>query len=499
MPEMPTSPLVSIVVPVLYDTAELTLLLESLAQPEDDAPDAQPHGQDYDVIVVNGDPADTSLQICRARFPDVQWAETGRCRASQMDAGARLSQARWLLFLHADTRLSPGWLNEIQRIDRTVTVGGAFAFRLDSPARIARGIERAVAVRVQWAGLPYGDQGIFVRRSAFEELGGYAPLPVMEDIEFVRRLRSFGPVVWSTVPVRVSARRWEQDGWIRRSTLNVVCLCLFLLGVSPQWLARRYYGSHLTRSSRSGPAARKRSPVESDVRGQVTVIIPALDEEAAIGQVVAEIPDFVTTVTVVDNGSTDRTAETAQAAGATVVSERRKGYGRACLAGLRSNPDADIIVFLDADRSDFPEDMAAIVAPILDDRADFVLGNRGGVARPLSARVGSLLCVHLVNLLWRTEYRDLGPFRAIRKADLDRLKMTDKTWGWTIEMQVKAAEAGLRTVEVPVRQRLRIGTPKISGTLSGTLRAGFRMLVTIWTLWWTRRRRTIEYGASRDA
>ena len=429
----------------------------------------------------------------------MRWVEADRGRATQMNAGARHSQARWLLFLHADARLGPGWLGEIREVDRTATVGGAFTFRLDSLTPMARRVERAVALRVKWAGLPYGDQGIFVRRSVFENLGGYAPLPIMEDIDLVRRLRSSGPVVWSGVSVQVSARRWERDGWLRRSMLNVAFLGLFLVGVSPRWLAPRYYGWEPMDSSRSTPAGRTRSPVNSADRRQISVIIPALDEEAAIGQVLSEVPDFVTSVTVVDNGSTDRTAATARAAGATVVAEPRKGYGRACLAGLQSNPDADIIVFLDADRSDFPQDMSAIVGPILDGTADFVLGDRGGAGRPTFARLGTWLCVRLVNLLWQTEYRDLGPFRAVRKADLDRLVMADETWGWTIEMQVKAAEAGLRTVEVPVRQRPRIGTPKISGTFSGTLRAGCRMLVTIWALWWTRRRRTIAHRAGHDA
>jgi len=387
----------------------------------------------------------------------------------------------------------------MQQVDGQLSAWGAFTFALDSKARRARVLEQGVALRVRLFGLPYGDQGIFVRRTVFEALGGYAPLPIMEDIDLVRRLRHSGPVVWSSLPVRVSARRWERDGWLRRSTLNVLFLGLFLSGVSPRWLARQYYGQDLLPPSGSGKRNVPLRPIPTEGRRRISVVMPALDEEAAIGHVLAEIPDFVPSVTVVDNGSTDRTAETARATGAEVVTENRKGYGRACLAGLRSIPDADLVVFLDADRSDFPSDMSAIVAPIVDGSADFVLGCRGGVGRPLSARLGTSLCVFLINLLWHTEYRDLGPFRAIRRADLDRLEMADETWGWTIEMQVKAAEAGLRTVEVPVRQRPRIGTPKISGTVSGAIRVGTRMLTTIWALWRTRRRRMSETGPAGHA
>ena len=221
----------------------------------------------------------------------------------------------------------------------------------------------------------------------------------------------------------------------------------------------------------------------------IVVVIPALNEEEAIGTVVAQIPDTTHCVTVVDNGSTDATAERARAAGAQVVHEPRRGYGRACLAGLRVNRDADIIVFLDADLSDYPEEMPRLVDPILRDEADFVLGARSGAGRPLHARAGTSVCLHLLNRIWRTSYQDLGPFRAIRRTSLDQLSMTAQTWGWTIEMQVKAAEAGLRTREIPIRQRGRVGQSKISGTIIGTMRAGVRMLVTILGLWCTRGRR----------
>lgn len=215
---------------------------------------------------------------------------------------------------------------------------------------------------------------------------------------------------------------------------------------------------------------------------RVAVIIPALNEEDAIGQVLAYLPLPASCVTVVDNGSTDRTAAIALAAGARVVGEPRRGYGAACLAGLAANTDADIYVFLDADFSEEPEQMRDLLAPILSGEAELALGTRVGRGRPWHARLGTRFCVASINLLWGTKYSDLGPFRAIRRSALDALHMTDRTWGWTIEMQVKAAEAALRTVEIPVRTRPRIGRSKISGSVTGTMRAAARMIAMIVSL-----------------
>ena len=477
---MTSVPLVSVVVPVLRDTDQLARLLEALGP-----------GPTFEVIVANGDQDDASLSVVADRFPTVRWSHGAPGRATQMNAGARLAAGRWLLFLHADARLDTAWKEEMQRIDRESdeSVGGAFAFRLRHPGAMARALEYGVALRVRWCGLPYGDQGIFVRRDRFEALGGYAQLPIMEDVDLVRRLRREGRMVWSPVPIVVSARRWERDGWLRRSVLNMVLVGLFYLGVSPGWLARRYYG-HEGRPV-PAPAARLRSGAGTSGTGRdIVVIIPALNEQDAITAVLDEIPESVQSVTVVDNGSTDETADRARSRGARVVVEPRRGYGRACSAGLRANPDAKIVVFLDADRSDYPGEMLSILAPIVSGEADLVMGYRAGVGRPLAARLGTWLCVTLINRLWRTHYRDLGPFRAIRRDTLDRLGMVDETWGWTIEMQVKSAEAGLRIVEVPVGQRPRIGTSKISGTVIGTVRAGTRMLSTIGSLYRTRRDRS---------
>ena len=216
----------------------------------------------------------------------------------------------------------------------------------------------------------------------------------------------------------------------------------------------------------------------------VAVVIPALDEEQAIGLVLAEIPDLVSEVVVVDNGSRDRTAQVAEAAGARVVFEPRRGYGQACLAGIAAVPDADVVVFLDADHSDHPAQLAAVLAPILSGEADLVIGSRrlGRRARgshPIHAVLGTRVCVGLMNLLIGTRATDLGPFRAITAEALRTLDMRDRSFGWTVEMQVKAARRALRVREVPVDYRPRIGRSKVSGTVSGSVRAGARILGTI--------------------
>jgi hypothetical protein len=227
---------------------------------------------------------------------------------------------------------------------------------------------------------------------------------------------------------------------------------------------------------------------------KVSVIIPAVDEEPAIGLVLAEVPPVVSEVIVVDNGSRDRTAEVARSAGARVVSEPRRGYGQACLAGIAAAGDADVLVFLDADHSDDPGQLAGILEPILAGEADLVIGSRqlGRRARgshPWHAVLGTRFCVALMNLLLGTRATDLGPFRAISAVALRRLDMRDRDFGWTVEMQAKAALAGLRVREVPVDYRPRIGRSKVSGTLSGSLRAGAKILGVIARHAWARRAR----------
>ena len=216
----------------------------------------------------------------------------------------------------------------------------------------------------------------------------------------------------------------------------------------------------------------------------IAVVIPALDEEQAIGKVLRDIPEGASQVVVVDNGSRDRTAEVAQGLGAEVVAEPRSGYGQACLTGIAQLDRPDIVVFLDGDYSDYPEEMSALVAPLLTGEADMVigsrtLGQREKVALLPQARFGNWLSTLLIRLLFGVSFTDLGPFRALRFDALQRLAMQARDFGWTVEMQVKAARRGPRAVEGPVRYRRRIGTSKITGTLSGTLRAGHKILWTI--------------------
>jgi hypothetical protein len=217
---------------------------------------------------------------------------------------------------------------------------------------------------------------------------------------------------------------------------------------------------------------------------RIVVVIPALDEEEAIPAVLREIPELVSEVIVVDNGSRDRTAEAARAAGARVVSEPRRGYGHACLAGIAAAGDADVIVFLDGDHSDYPAQLTEVVAPILEGRADLVIGSRNRGRRetgahPWHAVLGTRACVGLMNVLTGSRATDLGPFRAITAEALRRLDMRDRNYGWTVEMQVKAARLGLRVVEVPADYRPRIGRSKVSGTVRGTVGAGTKIVATI--------------------
>ena len=470
---MTSVPVVSIIIPVLRDAEPLARLLRSVEG-----------AARVEVIVVSGDGRDSSLASLQPEVPWVRWLNSQPGRALQMNEGARVASGRWLFFVHADTSLDAAWFTELVSLNSTLAVGGGFRFQLASSSRAARLIEWGVAKRVRWFGLPYGDQGLFVRRDVFEAMGGFAHLPIMEDVEFARRLRQRGPLHWSQVPIQVSARRWERDGWVRRSLLNVWLVALYFAGVPPARLARSYY---TTSTPSRAPDA---SPARAEGASGIQVIVPALNEQEAIGLVLDEIPEEVSRVVVVDNGSNDRTADAARERGAQVVSEPHQGYGRACLAGLRETSDADVVVFLDADRTDYPAEMAKLTRPILDGDADLVLGARAGQGRGLNARLGTRLCLWMINRTWGTAYRDLGPFRAVRRSALDRLGMTDVTWGWTIEMQVKAAEAGLRVVEVPVGQRPRVGQSKISGTVAGTIRAGSRMLATIWFLRRTRGRRS---------
>jgi len=222
---------------------------------------------------------------------------------------------------------------------------------------------------------------------------------------------------------------------------------------------------------------------------KIYVIIPAFNEENGVGQVLSEIPkDLVTEVVVINNASTDDTERVAKRGGATVLREPVSGYGRACLKGIAYLKEVtltpDVVVFLDADHSDYPEEMIDLVQPILQDKADIVIGSRvlgqkeTGSMTPQQI-FGNWLATRLLKLFYGVKFTDLGPFRAIRYSSLLEMNMQDKTYGWTVEMQLKAAKMKMRCLEMPVRYRKRIGFSKISGTVKGTVLAGYKILYTI--------------------
>lgn len=227
------------------------------------------------------------------------------------------------------------------------------------------------------------------------------------------------------------------------------------------------------------------APPGSAASPRVSVVIPALNEERSLPLVLRALPrTHVHEVVVVDNGSADATARVAREHGARVVAEPERGYGAACLAGIAACDAPDIVAFVDADFSDRPEELADVLAPLLEGRADLVIGSRTlgrrerGALLP-HARFGNALATALIRRFFGVRFTDLGPFRAIRAGALASLDMRDRDFGWTVEMQVKAARRGLRCAEVPVSYRRRVGRSKISGTLAGTIGASRKILGTI--------------------
>lgn len=224
------------------------------------------------------------------------------------------------------------------------------------------------------------------------------------------------------------------------------------------------------------------------MKSNIKVIIPALNEENAISKVIKEIPEFVDEIIVIDNGSNDNTSVVAKEFGATVLHEIKRGYGYACLKGLnyiRNLKDrTDVIVFLDGDYSDYPNQMSKLISPIIYDNFDFVLGSRRQILSEKGAMnshqiFGNWLATTLMSLLFKSKFTDLGPFRAIKYDVLQKLNMCDKTYGWTVEMQLKILKHKYKYLEVPVKYRNRIGVSKVSGTLKGSIFAGIKILTWI--------------------
>lgn len=220
---------------------------------------------------------------------------------------------------------------------------------------------------------------------------------------------------------------------------------------------------------------------------RIALVIPALDEETSIGAVIASVDRrLVQQIVVGDNGSEDRTAQIAAEHGAEVVRVPERGYGAACAGALTRVGEAiDIVVFADADGSDDLGEIQMLIAPIIDDTADLVIGSRSagrverGALTP-QQRIGNRLATLLIAILYGHRYTDLGPFRAIRRTTLEKIAMQDRRYGWTVEMQMRALQIGARVVEVPVTYRKRTGRSKISGTISGVAKAAYWILATIW-------------------
>ncbi|WP_138435132.1 glycosyltransferase family 2 protein [Winogradskyella algicola] len=226
---------------------------------------------------------------------------------------------------------------------------------------------------------------------------------------------------------------------------------------------------------------------------KIVVIIPAYNEEASIPYVIKEIPSIVDEIIVVSNNSTDNTEENARQAGATVLVEHQKGYGHACLKGMEyiastslsdQSKTPDIVVFLDGDYSDYPEELTKIVQPIIEENIDFVVGARVKELREEGSMTGpqifgNWLATRLMRIFFKSTFTDLGPFRAIKYEKLLVLKMEDKTYGWTVEMQLKALKQKLSYREIPVKYKNRIGVSKVSGTVKGAIFAGVKILTWI--------------------
>lgn len=479
MPEEINAAQWSVVIPILNERENLPRLMAEVAQ-------AWPGAE---VIVVDGGSRDGS----------VTWLEENKtpvlhCRPSrgaQIDMGSRAANGEYLFYLHADCQLPkelPDIIPEMQGyLERPGIVAGAFTFKVDSDDPRYRMMEKAVKFRCHKLQMPYGDQGIFLKKETYLKTGGLTPYDIMEDVALHSKLRFMGYIKIMDVPMLSSARRFEKRGYVASNIRNLSLLYLFHAGVPNRILKEIYYFGGCGKKE-DKVIHKKAYPGDGkELRREnmrVGVVIPCLDEEKSLPLVLQELPmDILETVIVVDNGCRDASAEVARKYGATVVEENERGYGAACLKGIASLPEVDVAVFVDADYSDHPEDIYLLLDKIAEGN-DLVIGSRtlgraeSGALLP-QAQFGNALSCFLVKIFFGFKFSDLGPFRAIRKSALDYLVMEDRAFGWTIEMQVKAVLLKMKIAEVSVAYKKRIGVSKITGTLKGTFLAGMTILLVI--------------------
>lgn len=346
----------SIIIPVWRDAAVLEEVLEGL-----------PPGPDVEVVVapVLGDEQELArLLVTR---PDLRWTPAPRGRAVQMNAGAAAARGRWLLFLHADSRLPANWIDVLRAADREGAAGGSFRFALDGAGWRPRMMERGVRLRVRLLGLPYGDQALFVRRDVFEALGGYRDWPLMEDVDLVLRLKKAGRLHHSAEPVVTSARRWTREGWLARSLSNMALAARFFLGTPPARLAQRYFGRHARAVVLVGrapwvPGKTRLAAADADAHAELrqALFLDTLDAVRSVPQaqhiVACEPPDAVPALRRVAGG------------GADVIPQRGAGLGERLDAVFEDvfRLGAEHVVVIGSDLPDLPPRVLAGALSLLE-------------------------------------------------------------------------------------------------------------------------------------
>lgn len=378
---MPDQPLVSVIIPVWRDEVALEGALASLPR-ETRTRNARIHAEgSAEVIVSRVLGEDVRYERLRDRHPDVRWVAAPRGRGVQMNAGAAAARGRWLLFLHADSRLPAGWLDVIAETDAAPNiVAGAFRFALDSGDWRARAIELGVRLRVAALRLPYGDQALFVRGRVFHAIGGYRDLPLMEDVDLVRRLRRAGGLFTSASPIVTSPRRWERDGWFRRSARNVGLAARFLFGASPARLAQRYFGRRraalvvMARAPWTPGKTRLATPADGEEHAELrrALFLDTLDA-------VRSVPDIDHIVACEPADACEQMRELAGPA-VDVVAQRGRDFGErlTCVFEDIFRLGIESVVVIGSDLPDVPPELLRRSVALLSRRRDrIVLGPAG--------------------------------------------------------------------------------------------------------------------------